>query len=376
MFITGGFICCIIVTFGIEINGEEWPSCQLPEAILADRGELIGPKTNVLVEGLGIRVANTAVSRPDWKGIVERQFRTLNDTTIHWLPGAVRKKRDKFGKDYRLEASLDLNEFRKIIILSILNYNNNKYLKNYLMDEYMIKDHVELYPIKLWSYGIMHRAGHLRMPPKAIRLILLPREKATVTASGIRFRGVYYICDLAMREQWFTRVKGRKEQLIIVCYDPRSVEYIYVILEGGKAFEVCYLAERDKRFKNCDWYEVNDFFAIKRQNEKDAESKQQQTDAELNAKKREIIQQAKEATRNAVKSLSNSERIKGIIKNRQLLRGYENRQSNSNIEKQQLANNETVTLDTDGEDTYIPPAQPYEQIRNIRKGRSNAKKSK
>jgi hypothetical protein len=57
--------------YGIEITEEDWPVHHLPEAILADRGELEGKNAENLVNGLHVKIMNTPPYRCDWKGIIE-----------------------------------------------------------------------------------------------------------------------------------------------------------------------------------------------------------------------------------------------------------------------------------------------------------------
>ena len=109
---------------GIEITETEWPSHHLPKMLLGDRGELEGYNADNLVNGLGIQVSNTAPYRGDLKGIVERNFRLTNDRLVRHLPGAVNDRSARRGDDYRLDACLTLDEFRALMIRTILFHNN------------------------------------------------------------------------------------------------------------------------------------------------------------------------------------------------------------------------------------------------------------
>ena len=62
--------------YGYEITSDEWPCIGLPDAILADRGELLGHQIEALEHSFSIRIENTAPYRGDLKPIVERYFRT------------------------------------------------------------------------------------------------------------------------------------------------------------------------------------------------------------------------------------------------------------------------------------------------------------
>ncbi len=98
---------------GITIKHDEWPVIGKPEAILGDKGELIGKAVEVLSEALFISVQNTPSFRADWKGIVEQQFRTLQADFKPYVEGYVTntivKKRG--GSDYRLDAELTFSGF-------------------------------------------------------------------------------------------------------------------------------------------------------------------------------------------------------------------------------------------------------------------------
>jgi hypothetical protein len=67
-----------------------------------------------LINNLNITIENTSPYRGDFKGIVERFFRTINERIESFLPGAIMKDYRKRGDpDYRLEAKLTLKEKQK-----------------------------------------------------------------------------------------------------------------------------------------------------------------------------------------------------------------------------------------------------------------------
>jgi hypothetical protein len=79
--------------YDISITESEWPVSHLPEALMADRGELEGYDADHLVNAFNITVRNTAPYRGDLKGIVEQHIDLSNEKIIHWTPGRVRKAR-------------------------------------------------------------------------------------------------------------------------------------------------------------------------------------------------------------------------------------------------------------------------------------------
>lgn len=176
--------------YGIEIEEEEWLAHHIPDAILGDRGELAGKSVETYINNLGIRIENAAPYRADWKGLVERRFRIIHEEVKPFLPGYVDIDfTQRGGKDYRLDAKLDINQFTEIIIHLIRYHNNQHYLENYDREEMMITDDVEPIPRELWKWGIINRSGKLKtFSEDIVKLNLMPAGKATITAQGIKFK--------------------------------------------------------------------------------------------------------------------------------------------------------------------------------------------
>ena len=180
--------------YGINITGEEWPCHHIPSAILGDRGEMESRNADNLVSMLGIRVENTPPYHADLKGIIEQHFRTINTNATIMLPGRVKPDMaERGGKDYRLDAKLDIRQFTAVIIKCVLYYNNSHYMDSFEKSRQMMEAGVEAVPVKLWNWGIRYCSGALRvMSEEKVRLALMPTDNATVTSQGIRFKGLYY----------------------------------------------------------------------------------------------------------------------------------------------------------------------------------------
>jgi hypothetical protein len=356
--------------YGITIQEEDWPCQHLPEGLLADRGEFEGYQADHLVNALNVRVSNTPPYRADWKGIIERQFRVANEKVIHFTPGAVNHPRVRGAADYRLDASLTLNEFRRLLICYALDHNQNHYLGWYRKDEWQVADGVECYPLELWNWGLRNRAGHLRaLPSDLVRFHLLPRKNAMVTYRGIHLgRGLYYNCDPAQREGWFARARDRGAWKVEVSYDPRAIETIYLRLTGSPQLEPCRLLDVSRTFRGRDWHEVMDHFAREKQLAAAARDRSQQTQAALNAQQDQIISEAQEMTnaaREAAGYRSKRSRISGILDNRREEQLQERERQAWRLD---ASPEETVaeTLQETGEETYVPPASHAEALRKLR----------
>lgn len=235
--------------YGIEITEDQWPSKHLPDIIIADNGEFEGYAPKNLINNLNVKIENTSPYRGDLKGIVERNFRTLNTKVKHKTPGAIQKEFRKRGdKDYRLDATLTLEEFTRVYINIVLHHNTHL-TEKYPVEKEMIEDEIMPIPIQLWNWGIENKKGRLKTVDRdVLRLNILPRGKASVSRAGIKFKGLSYSSDKAISQQWFIKPTARSIEII---YDPRNVNKIYIPHDNGLGYEDCYLLEICNQYKNC-----------------------------------------------------------------------------------------------------------------------------
>jgi putative transposase len=358
--------------YGIKIEEHEWPCHNLPEGILADRGEFEGYNPNNLINSLGVRVHNAGPYRADWKGIIERHFGIANEKAIKFTPGYVPRPKQRGDPDYALKAIFTLEEFSKLLIRHIVDFNNNHYLKRYKKDEYMIADHVERYPLDICRWGISNRSGHLlTRPQEIVRLNLLPRKQVSITPQGIHFGGeLYYTCDLALREGWFERARIRGNWKIEIAYETRSMDYIYLPLNGGTRLEVCHLTPAARHLIGRDWHEVTDYFEREKQSEEAARTRKYQSKAKLAAQKTQIISEATEKTQAAQAASGNQSkraRRRGIRDNRATVKEIEREQNAWILGTGQTDLTEKSPAPKDGDvDEYIPPSSKVAQLRAVR----------
>ena len=319
--------------YGIEIIEDDWPCKGLPNAILADRGEFEGYSADTLVNSFGMRVHNTGVRRADWKSYVERSFGLANEKVVRFTPGYVPPMgRMRGDPDYALKAVLTPDECRKLLICYALDYNMNFYLKGYRKNEFMVADHVPRYPLDLWNWGIRSRGGLLTSPSQDIvRLNLLPRRQASITARGIHFEGdLYYECELALQEGWFTKARDRGQWKTEVAYDPRTTERIYLPLDGGTKLEVCTRTLASTNLPALDCYDAMDYYALERAAYQASETRRLTSSAALQSCKDAIVEEATERTGASLAAaghISKSARRGGIRGNRAAERQIERNQN-------------------------------------------------
>jgi putative transposase len=310
---------------GIEISPDEWSSHHLPDAMIADRGEFEGYNASLLVDSLGIKLSNTAPYRADWKGIIERHFKSVDTRIVNWLDGAVRLNR-KGTKDQRLNATLTLDDFRKILTTHFLEYNLTNEIKEYPRDTDMMRDGVRPIPIELWNWGLKNRSGRLRtIDVDRLRIMLLPRDEASVTRQGIRFRGFFYTCDQIEAENWRTKAENQKMPRLTIAYDEWSSGHIYVRHPNTKEYMLCPEIRRPNWSHDVSWKEIE----LERELDRTARD---ETAPEKRVRKwefQEIRDQTIQAARQETKATRSTE-----SKRKRILSSRENRRAEKEVERE------------------------------------------
>lgn len=387
-----------IVGWAVTLEGPSWTGARLAlqmafedvgycEALIADNGEIKGYNANSLVNPLQIRVVNATAYRPDWKPIVERGFLTLKGEYIDFIPGRVIPWRPVRGRNYRLEARVSLNGFRRLFGKCVNHYNSSHRFKDYPLTSDMIQRRINPVPNELWQYGVECISGLPRAVESVgkMRLCLLPKSRASVhQREGIYFRGLYYVCKRGLEEGWFDKRKGARTRSFAVAFE-QTVDRIFLCLDHGKSFEECVLTEPyRRRFAGKDWFDVRDYLAWKNIADRHAVTATQQSTAEFHADIENLIAQEVAATENAINAagLSDTERLRDIRLIRERLKAYERKlgtvpnviqlppatpsRAIPVLEEPREQSLDTVVMP----DHYVAPAKPTEEILAAkRKGR-------
>lgn len=248
-------------TYGLEIQPEDWPVYGLPNVILADRGELIGYQIELLEKNFSVRIENAPPYRSDAKGIVERALGTIQSRfksyeNIGVVTGFKEKK--KGGHDYRLEACLTIEEFRKIILSCVLLHNNYHVLTKYDRSADM-PTNLPSIPIKLWQWGLQHRTGRLKqVDDKSLYIGLLPRISATLSERGLKVKGLLYQCVEMHKQGWFIRNSNKsRPKKLQVGFDPYSVNTVYVFFDENKLdYWEAKLSDVSRQYEHLTWWEA------------------------------------------------------------------------------------------------------------------------
>ena len=303
--------------YGIGIAEEEWPCHHIPAVILGDRGEMESKNADNLVSMLGVRIENAPPYRADLKGIIEQHFRTINSNATVFLPGRVKPDMaERGGKDYRLDAKLDVRQFTAIIIKCVLYYNNSHYMESFEKNSRMMETGVESVPLKLWNWGCRCCPGSLRLfPEEKVKLALMPTENASVTGKGVRFKGLYYSSQEMVDGLWFEKARSKGSYRLKVSYDPRDMGKIYAWDQESEIPLPCYLLDWEKKYTGKQLGEVQ--YEQEKEKREKKRHQAQETEAKINLG-REIDSIIKDAEKlsSAQENRPKSERLAGIRGNR------------------------------------------------------------
>jgi hypothetical protein len=148
-----------------------------------------------------------------------------------------------------------------------------------------------------------------------VRMAVLPTDKATVTEKGIRFKGLYYSSDIAIREMWFEKARSKKTWAVNISYDPRDMANLYIWNQVDKKYDTCYLLEWNQKYSGKYLDEV--IYEQKKEalNRKQIKLSEIEAKINLNAEIDSIVSNAKKLAV-GLPEKSKKERISNIRENR------------------------------------------------------------
>ncbi len=274
--------------YGIEIREKDWPCSVYPQAITADRGEMVGYASDQLVPAFNMRVTNTPPFRADFKSLVERQFGITTKRGIERRPGWVDKMKERGGPDYRLDATFDIQSFTQLMIELILFNNQSRRIGGPVPKDYPLNPDREPTPLSVWNWGMETFPGLGRqMDRRQVRINLLPRKTARASRRGLVVHScqLHYESATAKAAGWFEENTGRKKKKVEVSYDPRDVSSVFLRRESDGDIEECPLTPADqKHFEGKTLDEVHDYHERRRNTRHRGQVQRLQDEAALNAR--------------------------------------------------------------------------------------------
>ena len=218
---------------GVIIENNAWNSGELPGVMMTDRGTEYCSENFEQISELGVTIINLPSYRPELKGIVEKFFDLVQSYYKPYLKGKGIIEPDfqqRGTHDYRLDACLTINDFRKVLLRCIVHYNCKRKLASVSYTSDMIANQVKPYPNELWNYGkTLPGANLISVDSKKLRMTLLPRTTGTFSRKGLSVNGLRY------KRDGFTE-RFLKGGSCVVSYDPDNVSTVWLV-EGGKYVE-------------------------------------------------------------------------------------------------------------------------------------------
>jgi hypothetical protein len=302
--------------FNLKIKEEEWPTACLPKKLLADNGELGGKSVEQLTEFLNIEVENARSYMGKDKGLIEGLFGKIENEIISLIPGAIKNGTRKRGeRDYRLDATLDIFEFTKIVLRVIVKHNNS-YINNYPMLEGMIKDNLYPTPANIWNWGKKNLSGNITLhDDNYIKLNLMRKNTATVTENGIKFIGREYYCEIGNIEEWFIRARNKGQWKVNIRYDKRNMNQIYIIDSKNERIITCFMKPEEELFLNKSFDEIEDYNKYLKEQKKSHKQEQENITNKMNIG---IIHDIKQSKKSVPKDRDKEDMISNIQVNKKV----------------------------------------------------------
>jgi len=164
----------------------KWPCHGIPELIATDNGmDLHSAAFRDICLELGIQLLYCPAKKPEYKGSVERFFRTISEGLIHRLPGTVFSNVTQRG-DYPSEelAAIDLKTLMHL-------------LTKWVVEVYHCSKHraLGMTPLEKWYESIPSRTVELPAYPEQLDVLVgIPTER-TLFRYGLEFDNLMYNSD-------------------------------------------------------------------------------------------------------------------------------------------------------------------------------------
>jgi putative transposase len=200
-----------------------WPARGIPEVIVCDNGMDLHANAFISVcQELGIQVQFCPAKKPEYKGAIERFFRTINHGLIHKIPGTVFSSPKERG-DYQSEK-------KACITLDVLLHLITKWIA----EIYSHTHHrgIGMTPFQKWEIGVAQRIIEHPVEPSQLDVIVGESSNRRVFHYGIEMNGLHY----NNHELQFLRRRYGEDLRVDLKYYEDDMGYIYVFDPGEKSY--------------------------------------------------------------------------------------------------------------------------------------------
>ncbi|MAD74492.1 MAG: hypothetical protein CML20_06850 [Rheinheimera sp.] len=207
-------------------------------------------------------------------------------------------------------------------------------------------------PVRLWQWGVKNRTGVLReVDPKLTYVNMLPHSKATISPSGICFKGMYYTCVEAVELGWFHKNRSiPRPKSIEVAYDPLNTNVLYVRPDNKfDSVWQCSLQNRSRRYQDMSLVEAMSIRTESRSTYAEAQQESDYKAPDLQ-KELEMITQLAYKRQQSSELSNNSKRLSGIRNNRDQEREIERQKNRESAKPPKSKETATVTSINSGKE--------------------------
>lgn len=218
----------IFERLGLPYKSEDWPCHHLPCLLRADRAELIS-NMGQSFSASGIRVEITPSMEPRAKGTVEGKHSLIKKPykSRFDLPGLFSKHRERRQPDGKKDAALDIFEFERILVDTIMDLNGSPINSRQIPPDAIHLGAQVASRTGFHKWALENRPGFTRnMSPNFIFEHLLTRADAITTPYGLLFQGETYCCD-RLRELGLLYEATHKHGRISVSFNPLIASEVY-----------------------------------------------------------------------------------------------------------------------------------------------------
>jgi putative transposase len=203
-----------------------WPARGIPDLIATDNGmDLHSAGFEKTCQEMGIQILYCPAATPQYKGAVERFFRTMAKDLIHRLPGTTFSNVTERG-DYPSEsmACIDFELLNELVIM-------------WIVDVYIVTPHrgIGTTPLQKWNESAAKRPIELPVLPQQLDVITgIPAERV-LFHYGIELEGLHYnsrrLQEIRQRsgENLKVKLKFYEDKIShIQVFDPFAKEYVQI----------------------------------------------------------------------------------------------------------------------------------------------------
>lgn len=214
-----------------KIGGTEfdWPCYGIPSILVVDNGPEFHSQSLIdAAEILGMEVRYCPGKEPNYKGVVERYFGTLNSLLFHNLPGTTRSSpRDNPDENPTKRAVITREELERLLTRTIV-------------DQYMVRSHRMILeaPLDRWVDGVRETPARPYIGKTPLSAVLGAVEFRTLRREGINFKTLTYGSEelaLARRRRMALLPKNRHRDKVKIKFDSSDMGRIWVYAVPNEA---------------------------------------------------------------------------------------------------------------------------------------------